>query len=120
MRRRHLLQFAGSTIAALTAESMFPAFGTQRNQALASLAKPGTRKLALLVGINRYSGEGLRSLRGCLMDIEMQRELLISRFGFNPADILMLTDDTSLKPTRSNIINAYEQHLIAQDRKSVV
>ena len=114
MRRRHLLQFAGSTIAALTAESMFPAFANQRNQALASLAKPGTRKLALLVGINRYSGEGLRSLRGCLMDIEMQRELLISRFGFNSADILMLTDDTALKPTRSNIINAYEQHLIAQ------
>lgn len=114
MRRRHLLQFAGSTIAALTAESMFPAFANQRSQALASLSKSGTRKLALLVGINRYSGEGLRSLRGCLMDIEMQRELLISRFGFNRADILMLTDDTPLKPTRNNIINAYEQHLIAQ------
>ena len=114
MRRRHLLQFAGSTIAALTAESMFPAFSHQRSQALASLSKPGTRKLALLIGINRYSGEGLRSLRGCLMDIEMQRELLISRFGFNSADILMLTDDTPIKPTRNNIINAYEQHLIAQ------
>ncbi len=120
MRRRHLLQFAGSTIAALTTESMFPAFANQRSQALASLAKPGTRKLALLVGINRYSGEGLRSLRGCLMDIEMQRELLISRFGFNPADILMLTDDTPLKPTRSNIINAYEQHLIAQAKPNDV
>ena len=114
MRRRHLLQFAGSTIAALTAESMFPAVANQHSQALASLAKPGTRKLALLVGINRYSGEGLRSLRGCLMDIEMQRELLISRFGFNPADILMLTDNTPLKPTRNNMISAYEQHLIAQ------
>ena len=114
MRRRHLLQFTGSTIAALTAESMFPAFAKQQSQALSSLSKSGTRKLALLVGINRYSGEGLRSLRGCLMDIDMQRELLLSRFGFNPADILMLTDDTPLKPTRNNIINAYEQHLIAQ------
>ena len=87
MRRRNLIQFAGSTIAALTAESMFPALNHQRSQALASLSKPGNRKLALLIGINRYSGEGLRSLRGCLMDIEMQRELLISRFEIGRAHV---------------------------------
>ncbi len=123
MRRRHLLQFTGSTIAALTADALFPSFGnphflshflSQRNQALAAWSKPGSRKLALLVGVNQYQGEGLRSLRGCLMDIEMQRELLISRFGFNPADILVLTDETQQKPTRNNILAAYETHLIAQ------
>jgi Caspase domain/Domain of unknown function (DUF4384) len=114
MHRRHLLQFTGSTIAALTADALFPSFLAQRNQALAAWAKPGTRKLALLVGVNRYAGEGLRSLRGCLMDIEMQRELLISRFGFHPADILVLTDETTQKPTRNNILAAYESHLITQ------
>ncbi len=120
MRRRHLLQFTGSTIAALTAEALFPSFLAQRNQALAAWSKPGTRKLALLVGVNGYAGEGLRSLRGCLMDIEMQRELLISRFGFHPADILVLTDETEQKPTRNNILAAYERHLIQQAKPNDV
>ncbi len=112
MRRRHLLQFTGSCVATLAVQSVLPT--------LAALSKPGTRKLALLVGINQYNGEGLRSLRGCLMDVEMQRELLISRFGFNPADILMLTDETLTKPTRDNILAAYEQHLIAQAKPNDV
>ena len=73
------------------------------------LGQNTSRKLALLVGINDY--QGIRPLKGCLTDIEMQRELLIHRFGFNPQDILEVTND---KATCNNILTAFEDHLIKQ------
>ncbi len=71
-----------------------------------ALAQPSTRKLALLVGINQY-GTGY-ALNGCLTDVELQRQLLIHRFGFQPADILTLTDSQA---TRKNIQDALTSHL---------
>ncbi|WP_235526615.1 caspase family protein [Nostoc piscinale] len=56
-----------------------------------ALAQPTPRKLALLVGINQYRKSP--SLSGCLTDVELQKELLIHRFGFLPANILTLTDE---------------------------
>jgi len=76
------------------------------------LAQPTRRKLALLVGINQYTGMTKGEwfpLQGAVNDVELQRELLTLRFGFNPNDILTLTDQ---KATRSNILQAFEQHLI--------
>lgn len=43
--------------------------------------------------------------------MELQRNLLIHRFGFNPKDILILTDEQA---TRSGILEAFEEHLIKQ------
>jgi Caspase domain/Domain of unknown function (DUF4384) len=100
MKRRHFFQLAGST--ALLGPGLL--------QARSILAQPGGRKLALLVGINAYP-TGIRPLRGCLNDVELQRELLIHRFGFLPQDIVTLTDAAA---TRSGIVNAFEQHLIKQ------
>jgi len=74
-----------------------------------ALAAPTNRKLALLVGVNEYPQS--ESLAGCLTDIELQKELLIQRFGFNTADILTLTD---LQATRENIESAFLEHLVAQ------
>ncbi len=74
------------------------------------LAQNTSRKLALLVGINDYPS-GIRPLQGCLTDIEMQRELLIHRFGFNPQDIREVKDKEA---TRDNILTAFEEHLIEQ------
>lgn len=74
-----------------------------------ALAQPSARKLALLVGINQYlSGT---PLNGCVTDVELQRELLIHRFGFNPQDILTLTDSGA---TRENIETAFVEHLTKQ------
>ena len=73
------------------------------------IAQPTNRKLALLVGINRYPNRD--NLDGCLMDIELQRELLIHRFGFNPSDIVTLSDRQA---TRENIETAFVEHLIQQ------
>jgi hypothetical protein len=76
---------------------------------LQSLAQPTSRKLALLIGINQYS-QG-QPLKGCLTDVELQRDLLIYRFGFNPKDILVLTDQEA---TRENIETAFVEHLTGQ------
>ncbi|MEM6611207.1 MAG: caspase family protein [Cyanobacteria bacterium P01_C01_bin.72] len=74
-----------------------------------TLAQPTSRKLALLIGINRYSAQD--NLAGCIMDVELQRELLIHRFGFNPKDILTLSDRQA---TRENIETAFLEHLTQQ------
>ena len=71
-----------------------------------TLATPTSRKLALLVGINRYPHN--QNLAGCLTDIELQRDLLINRFGFNPRDIVTLSDRQA---TRENIETAFIEHL---------
>jgi len=44
-------------------------------------------------------------------DVELQRQLLIHRFGFNSKDILTLTDGQA---TRKGILTAFETHLIQQ------
>ncbi|NEO37176.1 MAG: peptidase C14 [Moorea sp. SIOASIH] len=73
------------------------------------LAQPLGRKLALLVGINKYPRSTV--LDGCVTDVELQQELLIHRFGFNPKDILILKDDQA---TRENIETTFIEHLTKQ------
>ncbi|NEN95671.1 MAG: peptidase C14 [Moorea sp. SIO3I7] len=73
------------------------------------LAQPLGRKLALLVGINKYPRSTV--LDGCVTDVELQQELLIHRFGFNPKDILILKDHQA---TRENIETAFIEHLTEQ------
>ena len=55
------------------------------NRHLAALAAPNPRKLALLVGIDQY-GANIPPLPGCLTDVELQKDLLRYRFGFQDAD----------------------------------
>ncbi len=74
------------------------------------------RKRALLIGINQYnvqegSSSGWLPLQGCVNDVELQKELLIYRFGFAPQDIVTLTDHAA---TRNNIADAITEHLAAQ------
>ncbi len=76
------------------------------------LAASAPRKLALLVGINQYDPQAkLPSLKGCLTDLELQREVLIHRFGFRRDDIKVLSDEQA---THSNIETAFSEHLIGQ------
>ena len=74
-----------------------------------TLATPTPRKLALLVGINDYDSHF--KLKGCVTDVERQRELLIYRFGFASEDILTLT---GRQGTRERIERAFTEHLIQQ------
>lgn len=104
--RRHFLEFAGSTLASLGLSQLNIQQQAERYGKV--LAQSTPRKLALLVGINQYPSQ---PLRGCVNDMELQRQLLIHRFGFNPKDIYTLTDE---KATRQGILEAFEEHLIRQ------
>ena len=114
--RRTFLQQAGlalftwgateAGISSLDKDSQLAALVKNYHQ---TLAESTSRKLALLVGINRYPDH--EHLDGCLTDVELQRELLIHRFGFNPQDIVTLCDRQA---TRENIETAFIEHLAQQ------
>ncbi|MGP1386271.1 MAG: caspase family protein [Thainema sp.] len=111
MKRRHFLQFSGAAFACLGLSQLrLVQTGQHLNHVLAQSAP---RKLALLVGVNEYLGN-VRSLYGCVTDVALQRELLLHRYGFQPDDVMTLTDETALQPTRANILQAFEEHLINQ------
>lgn len=113
IKRRHFLQFAGSTLAAMgLSQTDFLSQATRYSQAA---AQTPARKLALLIGINDYSGnDSAADLRGCLTDVDLQYELLVNRFGFDPGNIVRITDKQPLKPTRKNILKTFRSHLIDQ------
>ncbi|MBF2028028.1 MAG: caspase family protein [Oscillatoriales cyanobacterium C42_A2020_001] len=107
LTRRNFLQQSGLALAAWGASTTgLWTLGDRYQQAL---ALPAARKLALLIGINQYPfGTGLE---GCVTDVELQRELLIHRFGFQPTDVLTLTD---WQATREAVETAFVEHLIQQ------
>ena len=110
IKRRQFLQFAASTLATIGLSQLD--FLQQSHRYAQVLAQSTPRKLALLVGINDYPGtNGFGALQGCLTDVELQRHLLIYRFGFNPNDIKILTNQQA---TRQGILEAFEEHLIRQ------
>ncbi|MEN9215710.1 MAG: caspase family protein [Gloeomargarita sp. HHBFW_bins_162] len=83
-------------------------------QAQRVLAAPTSRKLALLIGINQYpNATKTPALSGCGTDVWLQQELLCGRFGFDPADVLTLTDSQA---TRARITEAFHEHLRQQAR----
>lgn len=118
IQRRHFLQATGATLASLgLSQFNWLHHANQYGRVLAQ-GTPG-RKLALLVGINQYPDE-IGSLRGCLTDVDLQRELLIHRYGFNPNDIFVVHDGAPFKPTRQTILQAFEHHLIRQAKPNDV
>jgi hypothetical protein len=115
LKRRAFLQQAGFTLFALGISEVGLSLMADRYQQ--ALAQPTNRKLALLVGINQYpeqvSDRSTYALNGCITDVQLQRELLIHRFGFQPSDILTLTDQQA---TREAIEAAFLAHLTEQAR----
>jgi len=116
LKRRTFLQNAGLALASLgISETVLSLMGDKSlavpllDRYFQALAQSGGRKLALIVGINQYPRS--TALGGCVTDVELQRELLIHRFGFNASDILTLTDSQA---TRENIETAFIEHLTEQ------
>lgn len=109
LNRRQFIQYAAGSALATIGMSHSDII-QQGNRYAQVLAQSTPRKLALLVGINQYSGK-IPLLEGCVNDVLLQRELLIHRFGFNPKDILTVTDTQA---TRKGILTAFEEHLIKQ------
>ncbi|HEY9699535.1 MAG TPA: caspase family protein [Trichocoleus sp.] len=113
LKRRTFLQQISLALAALGMSEAGLTVLTDRSQQ--ALAQSTRRKLALLIGINQYPEQVCdfvpskgTALNGCLTDVELQQELLIHRFGFQPNDVLTLTDQQA---TRSNIEAAFQYHL---------
>lgn len=118
LKRRAFLQQTGLALGALgLGSTALLASSSQYQQAL---AKPARRKLALLIGINAYPDRALDpgvaqdiALKGCLIDVDLQRQLLVHRFGFQPADVVTLTNQDA---TRHGILTAINEHLVQQAR----
>lgn len=107
LKRREFLQRAGLMLAALGINERL------YDRSYQALAQPTRRKLALLVGIDQYRvGNRIEEpLQGCLTDVELQRNLLMYKFGFQPDDILTLTNEAA---TRNRIESAFISHLVEQ------
>ncbi|MEL6129865.1 MAG: caspase family protein [Cyanobacteria bacterium J06554_1] len=104
MKRREFLSATGVILGTL---------GLSQSQLLGwqqALASPARRKLALLIGINQYPtsviGKDLKPLRGCTTDVELQRQLLVYRFGFEPSNIVTLVN---AQATQASILGALYQ-----------
>jgi Caspase domain len=106
MKRRDFLAKSGFLGAAFTLSNFL--IDATCNRAAWAIAAPTSRKLALLIGINQYPDQ---PLKGCLTDVDLQRELLIYRCGFQPSDILVLCDRAA---TADAIALAYQNHVIEQ------
>ncbi|HEY9761187.1 MAG TPA: caspase family protein, partial [Trichocoleus sp.] len=114
--RRAFLQQVSLALAALGVGEMTALGWAGRYQS--ALAQPTQRKLALLIGIDQYTNQVIDpalaqdvGLKGAITDVELQRELLIYRFGFQPEDIVTLTNGVA---TRQRILEAIEGHLVQQ------
>lgn len=62
-------------------------------------------KRAFLVGIN-YKGTDYE-LGGCINDVTTIKDLLISQYGYLENNIVLLSDNTHIKPTRANILEGW-------------
>jgi hypothetical protein len=112
MKRRTFLQRIASILAVLgMSEAEWLSLGNWHYRAL---AQTSSRKLALLIGINQYLPSGLS---GCLTDVELLRELLVYRFGFQSSDILSLTDDQA---SRDVVEKAFFEHFGNQTKSGDV
>jgi len=111
LKRRDFLKSVGLAAVGLGLwdSGVFP----QAQRYAQALAQPSRRKLALLVGIDRYGSAAgdCPALRGCGTDVDLQRQLLIYRFGFQPQDIVTLTNEGA---SRSAIETAFLEHLVQQ------
>ena len=109
MKRRHFFQSAGATIAALGISQLD--LHQQSLRYAKVLAQSTPRKRALLVGISDYkyaslNGKlGWNDLPGAVNDVDLQRELLVHRFGFQTGDITILKNKQA---GRQDILRAME------------
>jgi hypothetical protein len=90
---------------------------TRRDSHVNETPHPDTphRKLALLIGINKYKYSDPKidfyNLHGCLNDIHKMRNLLIGKFQFKPDDVKMLANEQA---THDGILNTIRSFLIDQ------
>lgn len=75
-----------------------------------AVVAPVAIKRAFLVGIN-YIGTPYE-LRGCINDVENIKSKLVSSYGYIDANIVTITDNTTLKPTKAVILDQFKNVLV--------
>ena len=90
------------------------------NQYYASLSPQEINKFfkALIVGINYRNTDS--ELRGCINDVNSLKKFLNDEHKVSNDNILTLTDDTALKPTRDNILEKYKELLINSEKGDII
>lgn len=73
-------------------------------------------KLALLVGINYIGTQN--ELKGCINDVLNMKNLLETKFGYSNS--ILLTDNTTIKPTKNNIINNLKNLVFNSDKHTEI
>lgn len=120
LKRRAFLKQTGTALAALgLSEAGLSLLADRYQQAL---AQPTRRKLAVLVGINQYPESVCdyvptrgAALNGCMTDVELQQELLVYRFGFQPSEIVTLIDQAATRQNIEAALMAIAQQAAAGD-----
>jgi hypothetical protein len=64
-----------------------------------------TKKFGVLIGIN-YVGT-TSELNGCINDALHLKTLLIEQCGYSSENLVLITDEESIKPTKQNIIDSF-------------
>lgn len=110
IKRRHFLQSAAGALGAVGLSQL----GLEQRAIRygKALAQDTPRKIALLIGINEYPPRD--RLFGPVMDVELQKQLLIHRFKFHPDDVHTLTDGQA---TRQGILDAFDEYLFGRVRE---
>ncbi len=107
IRRRQFLQSAGAALSTLGFSQLELQHHALRYAKV--LAQSTPRKRALLIGISDYlsirEGSGWAALPGAVTDVEMQRELLVHRFGFKSDDVRLITNRNA---KRADILREFE------------
>ncbi len=81
-----------------------------------AVERTGVRR-ALLVGVNDYATTEFSDLNGAVNDVVAMKALLVSRFGFDPANVPMLTDRQA---TRDAILSALRRLVAASGPKDTL
>lgn len=75
-------------------------------------------KKAVLFGIN-YTGDPVSSLNGCINDAENLQKLLTENLGYQSNDVLLCTDNTPVKPTKSTILRILNELCLLSHRQHI-
>jgi hypothetical protein len=75
-------------------------------------------KKALLFGLN-YINDASASLAGCINDAKNLQALLKDHMGYRSQDIMLCTDETDLKPTKSVILRLIRELCLWTHRQQV-
>lgn len=75
-------------------------------------------KKAVLFGLNYYN-DASSALSGCINDAKNIQGLLKEHLGYTDEDILLCTDETTVKPTRSNMIRVLNELVMLTHRERI-